>query len=94
MNWILTIVVAIGVFVVGSRDTQKDQSFAIQKVEAGQQRLEDTFRQRVEARDKQIESLKQSILTKEVFDVYQKNWTERENRQDELLNKILENQHK
>lgn len=92
IQWSLTIVIAIGLFILSQRDSQTVQA---QDTRDNQKRIEQVERkmdERKADRDRQFDELKRTILTREVYDAYHNADNERMNRMEKMMEKILENQ--
>ncbi len=89
-QWIVTIIIGIAVFGIGFRDAQKDQSAELSRIQNEQKAIRDTLAERKTTRDKQVEDLKSSLVTREVFTAYMEAIKDEQNRQRQLLEKLLE----
>lgn len=94
IQWVVLIAMTIGGYWLYTRDMHTVSAQTIKEIQNEQKLVREYLNERRNFRDKQFEELKSEMMTREVFDVYMKTWTERQNRQEDLLNKILENQHK
>lgn len=94
IQWAVLIAMTIGGYWLYSRDSQTVSAQTIKELQSEQKQVREYLSERRSFRDKQFDELKSVMMTKEVFDVYIRTWTERQNRQEDLINKVLENQHK
>ena len=68
VQWILTLVIGIAVFGLGFRDTQTSAAQNIRDVAKDQDALRRQMDDRKSERDKQIDDLRKTVITREVFD--------------------------
>lgn len=92
IQWALTVIVAIGLFVLSQRESQTVQAQDIRDTQKKVENLERDIDKQKSERDRQIEELKRTILTREVYDAYHNADTERMNRMEKMIERILENQ--
>lgn len=92
IQWAMMIAVAVGLYAVASRDTQKDQSFEINNLKTGQQQIKEDAIKRNELHEKQFDSIKKEMLTRDVFEAYMKAIANEQEQQRRLTERILENQ--
>lgn len=92
IQWALTIVIAIFVFVLSQRDSQTVQAQDIRDTAKRVDMMERDREKSKAERDRQLEELKKTILTREVYDAYHNADTERMNRLEKMVERILENQ--
>jgi hypothetical protein len=90
IQWILMVAMIIGGYLLYQRDTATVQAQTIRDLQAGQTETKKTIEDRKKERDTQFLELERKILTKEMFDIYQKNNSERMDRIEKMLEKLLE----
>jgi uncharacterized protein HemX len=84
------ICLTIGGYWLYVRDSQTVQAQEVKELKQGQKTIEKTMEDRKQERDKQFQELKEMMLTKEVFNVYHKADTERMERMEKMLERLLE----
>lgn len=94
IQWVLTLFIAAAVFALSQRDLQTTQAQETRETARKIQALELQFERGREARDRQIESLKKEMLTREVFEAYHSADSERMNRIEKMLEQLLTNQNR
>lgn len=94
IQWALTIALGVGVFALSQRDLQATQAATVTDTKNRVQNIESYIEKRKEERDKQLADIKNEMLTKEVFDAYHKNDTERMKRIEDMVEKLLENRNR
>ena len=92
VQWALTIVIAIGLFAVSQRDSQTVQGHEIRETQEKVKAVESEMDRRRDEREKQMEEMKRTVLTREVFEAYHKADQERMTRLEKMIERLLENQ--
>lgn len=92
IQWILMICIAVGMYFLSTRDSQTVQAQQLGEVRNEQRAIRDTVDKNKAEREKQLDDLKRQMLTKEVFEAYHQNDSERFGRMEKLLEQLLSNQ--
>lgn len=90
INIAASVIIAIGLFAVATRDAQTVQASEINRIINEQKSLRDLMNERKGERDKQVEELKKIMLTKDIFDAYHQNDVQRMERIEKMLQQLLE----
>ena len=91
MQWVMTIIIAIAVVALSQRDSQTAQAQTVAETKNRVTSIEQAIDKKSEARDRQIDSFRKEILTREVFDAYHKADSDRMDRVEKMIQQLLEN---
>ena len=85
-----TVVIAVGLYAVATRDAQTVQASEINRILNEQKATRDLMTERKNERDKQIDELKKIMLTKDIFEAYHSNDVQRMERMEKMMQQMLE----
>lgn len=89
-NWVFNLAMFIGIALLASHDSAKDQTTQINEIKAGQQQLKETIETRKTERDKQFDEIKKIMLSRDVFEAYHSNDVQRMERIEKTLEQLAE----
>lgn len=90
IQWAFTLITALTVFGLSQREAQTAQSSEIMRIISEQKAIRDQMNEHKTEREKQITDLRESVLTKEVFEAYHSNDVQRMERMEKMLEQILQ----